>query len=218
MDINVLNQELSEKIDELQAELNSLQTELNTCVNQRDVLFIIERLQSFVKTNQGYQDVMATRDISREAFYTFISLLDSSEYIRGFRNTRGGSSTRLETKQYDQYFLTLGPGIGISVNFCETEIKEHERSSTKDDLTVRAYVDTQDLRVETISEPVYPEHPVVLIRKQDGGRVFDTNTTDESVTFDGQKLNEVLIPISPDDLANRFVNMIKSPEEMGMRQ
>ena len=144
MDIDVFNQELSERI-------NNLQTELDNCRRQKDVIAIIRSLKSFVNPRQGYESVMNTRSISPGAFYTFISLLNSSEYIRGFSNTRGGSSTRLESSKYDQYFLTLGEGIVLIVNFCETEIKEYEGSSIKYDLTVRAYVDSHDLCVETIS-------------------------------------------------------------------
>lgn len=211
MDIDVLNQELSERI-------NNLQTDLDNCKRQKEVITIIRSLKSFVP-RQGYETVMNTRSISQDAFNTFISLLNSSEYIRGFSNARGGSSTRLESRKYDQYFLTLGEGIILIVNFCETEIKEHEGSSIKYDLTVRAYVDFHDLCVETISEPGWPD-PVIVIRKQDGSRVYDTNTTYESLTLNGQrqKLNEVLIPISPDDLAKRYFDMMENLYEKGMKQ
>ncbi|MDE6292052.1 MAG: hypothetical protein K2L98_00055 [Bacilli bacterium] len=217
MDIEALNQELSERIAGLQEEMNSLQTELNSCISQSEVLSIIRSLKSFVNTKQGYGDVINTRSFSRDAFYAFISLLNPSEYIRGFSDTKGYSDERPESSKHTQYFLTLGLGICLSINFCETERKEYRGSSMIYDLTVRAYVDSQDLCVETISEPVFPDHSVILIRKQDGGRVFDANAIDENFGFSGQKLNEVLTPVSPDDLVNRFLNMIKSPDEKGMR-
>lgn len=211
--IEVLNQELTERI-------NTLQTELDNNKRQKVAVSIIKSLKSAENLNPGYNLVMNAEndnlEVSPEGIATFVDLLDSSEYIKG-HNTGGndflGEHPREHT--YDVYYLTMGPGILLEFTFRQTEIKGYAEEIKSYDLTIRSYNDSEDLSVKADSKHGWP---TVDFLRQNGTSVFESPTFEETLALNGKKLNDALVPVSPEDLANRFLNVINVQKENNMRQ
>lgn len=196
-ELDILNQELSEK-------MVSLQTKLDNCKIQKEVASIIRSLKDAVIPRPGFTCLLDL-NVSRDGFFAFIGLLNSDEYLRGF--TSGGKDIFGEHPifhKYDKYYLTLGPGIVLELSFCETEMRIHNNSIKESELIIISYQNSQNLNIRAVGEEV----PTLEILTQDGSRIFDSITTEEFLTFNGKQLNEAVIPISFDDLTNRFFCMM----------
>lgn len=212
MDIDILSQELTEKI-------SSLQTELDNYKRQKEIITIIKYLKSIKNIKLGYHTVMARHyadlDISRECMNDFINLFDSSEYLKGYSN--GGSSFLGQPKEtkFDIYYLTLGVGTVLELTFSETIIKGVATPIKGSRLTIRTFADSQDLSVK-VNDKAYG-WPIIEILNKDGEEVFSSNTTPEYLEFNNKKLSEALVPISVDDLDNRFLSILQKQEEKELR-
>jgi len=207
MDLDALNRDLSER-------MVSLQTEYDNCRRQKEVISIIRSLKNVATLKPGFV-CLPDLSVSRDGFSAFIGLLNSVEYLKGFNsggNDVFGEHPRLH--KYDNYYLTLGPGIVLELSFCETEMKVSGNSIKECELTITSYQSSQNLCIRAVGEDV----PTIEILTKDGSRIFGSITTKEFLASNGKQLNEAIIPVAPDDLVNRFFNMIKSPEENGMKQ
>lgn len=210
METEIFNQELTKK-------MNSLQAELGICKRQKEVISIIKSLKSIGNLSTGYNVVMDGLKISSEGITDFISLLDSSEYLKGYSS--GGNDifgAYPKKHKYDVYYLTLCPSIVLELKFRETEIMEHTKPIKESDLTILAFADLQDLSIK-VDEHTYG-WPRIEILRQNGNGVFNSNTTHEYLRFNNQKLGEALVPISVDDLANRFFDVLQNQEEKGIQK
>lgn len=208
MSIDELNNAFTESV-------NRVSEEIDKAKKKREPLSIIAHLKSIGAPDVGYNSVMNSKlegiKISRQGFEDFIGLLDSNEYIKGYTNGGNdyfGKHPRIH--RYDQYYITLGIGTILELSFCET-FCESQTVPVASSLNIVSYVCPQDLDIKVDAKT--GGFSVIKFLNQDGTNVFDSNTTDEYLNLDGQKLSESLSPISADVLGYRLTQMLQKQEQ-----
>lgn len=211
-ELNQLDQELGEKIEKLQtarANCQSLKTAISIIASLKSAETSIRGITSaFTRILNSELDGLS---VTREGFDTFIRLLNTDEYIRGYE--RGGNDIfgpHPREHKLDVYYLTLGQGIVLEVRFRETTI-QNSQEPVQTALNILAYTDSQDLTVSVDSESY--RWPVINVLRQDGIGIFKSNAAEEYTSLNSQKLNDAITPISADTLAERFLELTQKPEE-----
>lgn len=143
-----------------------------------------------------YRNTLSNLLISRESFNTFIGLLNSDEYLKGFYKDDDFTS--------DEYFLTLGQGIVLEVSL--TEIKRTKETV----FGILAYEVPKKISIAVNTQT--DKWPVMKILAEDG-TVYRTNVTNEYVQYNGRNLDDVITPISIDVLTQRFVETAQKPKD-----
>lgn len=208
MDIELLYQELTSKID-------GLKKELDTCERQKEVISIIMSLKPIESLKEGYHYVAENMNISRDGINDFIHLLSPNEYLKGFSSGGNGFfNSPLKEHKFDYYYLTLGIGIGLELEFCETKTIGKDIKDTS--LSINAYIDSQDLGISvSLAKSGWAR---IQIFDQDDCVSFESNTGNEYLRFNNRRLNEVLTPISVEDLSSRFFDGLQVQDDVMKKQ
>ena len=209
MNVELLYQELTSKID-------GLKDELDTCERQKEVISIIMSLKPIGSFEKGYHYVAENMNISRDGINDFINLLSSNEYLKGHNICAGPFGSSLQERKFDYYFLTLGIGIGLELKFCENKTKGFPEDINETSLSINAYIDSQDLGIVVTREKSGWSR--IQIFDQDDCVNFESNTTDEYLKYNNQKLNEALTPISVEDLFSRFLDGLQVQDDVMKKQ
>lgn len=208
MDIELLYQELTNKID-------GLKNELDNCERQKEVISIIMSLKPIESLEEGYHSVTTDMNISREGINDFINLLSPNEYLKGHSSGGNGFfNSPLKEHKFDYYYLTLGIGIGLELKFCETKGFPEDIKETS--LSISAYIDSQDLGIIVALEK--SGWARIQIFDQDDCVNFESNTITEYLRFNNRRLNEVLTPISTEDLFSRFLDGLQVQDDVMKKQ
>lgn len=166
---------------------------------------IIESIRSVIKTSSNtnwFENIYIPRDDMEE----FISLLDSSEYLKF---TGDSFITRSNNKRWDikynYYCLALDPRTIVVVIFTDFDTPLHCVEVNKDNANIymfsrKIYASENDLIINAEDLP----YPYLEIVDEKGFKIvsFDTNLAVSSLN--NKKISEVLTPVSIDDLANRY--------------
>jgi len=206
-ELSTMQTELSEKVNNLEAALKdaTISKEVITmllsleCAKDLDFKRIRQdESLSFYGNDPGpFRNMLSNLFISREGFNAFISLLNSDEYLKGICSNDYFTG--------DEYFLTLGQGIILSVSFGEIEL-------TKETI-FGIFADEVSQNVSIAVDSQTNKCPVIRILAEDGDEIFSAYTTDEYANYNGQNLDDVLTPISVDVLTQRYVETLQKPKD-----
>ena len=199
MDLKMVITGLTGKIGELEKEIKEVKKE-------KEILELIDSLKNIKNPTLGYNKMFLNQAISKDAMEEFVSLLNADEYLKGQSN--GGRSFDENHKRkstFDHYYLTFGEGTLLELTFRESEYTGYEEISREPikecGVSCRMYISEDDLVFQTSYEYGFP----MLKMNQGENEIFSSPTLKNDYSqCNGRKVNEVLSPISPETLVERF--------------
>lgn len=190
----------------LTGQIGELEKEIKEVKKEKEILELIDSLKNIKNPTLGYNKMFLNKAISKDAMEEFVSLLDTDEYLKGQSNGGrdfGGDRKRKST--FDHYYLTFGEGTLLELTFRESEYTGYEEISREPikecGVSCRMYISEDDLVFQTSYEYGFP----MLKMNQGENEIFSSPTLKNDYSqCNGRKVNEVLSPISPETLVERF--------------
>lgn len=168
---------------------------------------IIEALEAINDVDKGFVSIIQFEEISKEEMDMLIALLDESEYIKGEKytgNARGVIPQR--STKIDEYYLYFGNGKILRLSYEETEVDNRIEVYKESEVNAIIYVGPD----ETIVKFNDFNRKISIINQNDL-EVFDSLTPEgcDYQKYDGQKVSDVLVPVTVEDLKRRFYGCLE---------
>lgn len=190
----------------LTGQIGELEKEIKEVKKEKEILELIDSLKNIKNPTLGYNKMFLNQAISKDAMEEFVSLLDADEYLKGQSNggrVFGGDHKR--ESMFDYYYLTFGEGTLLELKFRESEYTGYEEISREPikecGVSCRMYISEDDLVFQTSYEYGFPR---LKMHQGEKEIFFSTTPKNDYSQCNGRKVNEVLSPISPETLVERF--------------
>ena len=167
---------------------------------------IIEALERINDVDRGFVSIIQFEEISKEEMDMLIALLDESEYIRGKKytgNARGVIPQR--STEIDEYYLYFGNGKVLRLSYEETKVDNKIEVHKESEVNSLLYVGPDDVVVK-----FNDFNRNISLVSQSAFEIFDSLTPSgcDYQKYDGQKLSDVLVPVTVEDIKRRFYSYL----------